>query len=370
MELIGGIVLAPVNQRVSFLIQPRRLPSRLSAEPATYRCSPSVSRPCRRTKCMDTNLASLLQIFFTFLRQPLTEDNRTTMTAEKRKALVIESNHPLPSDYRYRLEYRTRDAYRVAEFLHDERGFAHNDIRIITDDIPGDLPTKENILKAMKTLVRGAQPGDLFFVYFSGQGIQIKRRDGHESDRLHECICAIDYRGDDLYPDSNTAGLIVDDTMHELMVKPLPPQCRLTAIFDCRNSGTSIDLVSDIPDFSPSRRSSPNFPDEYVGCRVTSRCLSVLSVSHPTHSRNSNVPDRGPPRGEYSISHLDYHDTLQGGTTHTSYGLSYGSIYPQALQSPSLRPGTPVGYDMAPHASQPPPMGPRPPTEFVPIDSV
>jgi hypothetical protein len=82
------------------------------------------------------------------------------------------------------------------------------------------------------------------------------------------------------------------------------------------------------------------------------------------------VPDRGPPRGEYSISHLDYHDTLQGGTTHTSYGLSYGSIYPQALQSPSLRPGTPVGYDMAPHASQPPPMGPRPPTEFVPIDSV
>lgn len=89
----------------------------------------------------------------------------------------------------------------------------------------------------------------------------------------------------------------------------------------------------------------------------------------PTHSRNSNVPDRGPSRDEYSILHWDYHDTLQGGTTNTSYGVSHGSMYPPALQSSSLQPGTPV-YDMAPHASRPPPAGPRPPTEVALIDSV
>jgi hypothetical protein len=63
MEPIGGIVLAPVNQRVSFPIQPRRLRSRLSAEVATYRRGPSVSRPCGRTECMGTNLASLPQFY-------------------------------------------------------------------------------------------------------------------------------------------------------------------------------------------------------------------------------------------------------------------------------------------------------------------
>jgi hypothetical protein len=42
----------------------------------------------------------------------------------------------------------------------------------------------------------------------------------------------MDYRGDHPDQDSNTPGLIVDDTMHDIMVKHLPPQCRLTAVFD------------------------------------------------------------------------------------------------------------------------------------------
>jgi hypothetical protein len=103
---------------------------------------------------------------------------------------------------------------------------------------------------------------------------------------------------------------------------------------------------------------------------MTSRCLSVLSVSHPTYSRNSNVPNQGPPRGEYSRSHRNYYDALQDEPIHTSYGVSHGSMYPQVLQSSSFQPGTPAGYDTPPHASWPPPTGPRPPTEFVPVDSV
>lgn len=36
-----------------------------------------------------------------------------------------------------------------------------------------------------------------------------------------------------IYPvDFETNGHIVDDLMHDIMVKPLPPGCRMTAIFD------------------------------------------------------------------------------------------------------------------------------------------
>jgi hypothetical protein len=84
----------------------------------------------------------------------------------------------------------------------------------------------------------------------------------------------------------------------------------------------------------------------------------MLVVSRLNYSRNFNVPDQGPSRGEYFRSHRDYRDALQGGTTHTSYGVGYGSMYPQALQSSSRQPGTSAGYDKAPHASRQSPISP------------
>ena len=63
----------------------------------------------------------------------------------------------------------------------------------------------------------------------SGHGIQIKDLEGDELDGQDECsllclicgmpvtngillgICALDYRGEDLYPSAHTPGLIVDD---------------------------------------------------------------------------------------------------------------------------------------------------------------
>jgi uncharacterized caspase-like protein len=166
------------------------------------------------------------------------------MAAGKRKALVIGINYSQHPDRDLELRHCTRDAYEMASFLCTNLGFARRDIRIMTDgaEDPWDRPTKANILLAMQELVHDPQPGDSFFLYFSGHGVQIKDTDGDESDGLDECICAMDYRGDDQYPDCNSPGLIVDDTMHELMVKPLPPQCRLTAIFDCCHSGTILDL--------------------------------------------------------------------------------------------------------------------------------
>jgi metacaspase-1 len=57
--------------------------------------------------------------------------------------------------------------------------------------------------------------------------------DGDEDDGYDEVIYPVDFR---------TAGHIVDDTMHDVMVKSLQPGVRLTAIFDSCHSGSALDL--------------------------------------------------------------------------------------------------------------------------------
>jgi len=114
-------------------------------------------------------------------------------------------------------------------------GYQDDDIVILTDDAsnPRQQPTKENMINAMQWLVRGASPNDSLFFHYSGHGGQTKDLDGDEDDGYDEVIYPVDYE---------TNGHIVDDLMHDIMVRPLPPGCRLTAIFDSCHSGTALDL--------------------------------------------------------------------------------------------------------------------------------
>jgi hypothetical protein len=75
----------------------------------------------------------------------------------------------------------------------------------------------------------------------SGHGGQTKDQDGDEDDGYDEgCYFSHLINVNHhltfflvIYPaDFETNGHIVDDLMHELMVRPLPPGCRMTAIFD------------------------------------------------------------------------------------------------------------------------------------------
>ena len=57
--------------------------------------------------------------------------------------------------------------------------------------------------------------------------------DGDEEDGYDEVIYPVDFR---------QVGHIVDDEMHDILVKPLRPGVRLTAIFDSCHSGSALDL--------------------------------------------------------------------------------------------------------------------------------
>uniref|UniRef100_A0A8H7Y0F8 Peptidase C14 caspase domain-containing protein n=1 Tax=Psilocybe cubensis TaxID=181762 RepID=A0A8H7Y0F8_PSICU len=127
------------------------------------------------------------------------------------------------------------DVHNIQRFIIDKYGYRREDIVTLTDDSdnPTNQPTRDNILRAMQWLVQGASPNDSLFFHYSGHGGQTKDTDGDEGDGYDEVIYPVDYEA---------KGHIVDDLMHEIMVKPLPAGCRLTAIFDSCHSGSALDL--------------------------------------------------------------------------------------------------------------------------------
>ncbi|KAI9023752.1 caspase domain-containing protein [Phycomyces nitens] len=131
------------------------------------------------------------------------------------------------------------DVLNLKEFLISLYGFKEEDMVILTDDKTDErfIPTKQNIISGMQWLVRDARPNDSFFFHYSGHGGSVQDVDGDEDDGCDETIYPVDHQ---MYP--GETGQIIDDEMHELMVRPLPPGCRLTAIFDSCHSGTALDL--------------------------------------------------------------------------------------------------------------------------------
>lgn len=130
------------------------------------------------------------------------------------------------------------DAKNVRKFLMKNWNFKSEDIFVLTDDTRDArrLPTKANILGAMKWLVKDAKAHDSLFFHYSGHGGQIRDTDGDEFDGYDEVIFPLDY-------EQKSVGIISDDVMNDLLVRTIPDGCRLTALFDSCHSGSALDLV-------------------------------------------------------------------------------------------------------------------------------
>ncbi|KAL5121184.1 Ca(2+)-dependent cysteine protease [Pleosporales sp. CAS-2024a] len=150
----------------------------------------------------------------------------------RRKALLIGINY---FGQRGELRGCINDVKNMSTYLNEFFGYKREDMVTLTDDQqnPMSQPTKANILRAMHWLVKDARPNDSLFFHYSGHGGQTKDLDGDEDDGYDEVIYPVDFR---------TAGHIVDDEMHRIMVSVLQPGVRLTAIFDSCHSGSALDL--------------------------------------------------------------------------------------------------------------------------------
>lgn len=98
---------------------------------------------------------------------------------------------------------------------------------------PKMIPTKSNMIEAMKWLVRGCKAGDSLVFHYSGHGSRVADENMDEHDGFDEAICPVDYQDH---------GKIVDDEINAILVRPLAPRSKLHAIIDTCFSGTVLDL--------------------------------------------------------------------------------------------------------------------------------
>mmetsp|Transcript_43591 Transcript_43591/g.93341 ORF Transcript_43591/g.93341 Transcript_43591/m.93341 type:complete len:376 (-) Transcript_43591:81-1208(-) len=146
------------------------------------------------------------------------------------KALLIGINYEGTSA---QLRGCQNDAQDIYDLLTRNFGYDRNNIRVMMDGRGKEFPSRQNILKNIKWLVSGAQPGDCLFFHYSGHGGQQEDPNCAEEDCMDETILPADFQ---------RAGQIIDDELFEAMVRPLPDGVRLVAVMDCCHSGTGLDL--------------------------------------------------------------------------------------------------------------------------------
>jgi len=74
----------------------------------------------------------------------------------------------------------------MMEYLKDIHGFQDENIALLLDDKKHTKPTRQNITKAFRQVVKDSEPGDVVFCHFSGHGGKIKDYDGDEG--TNHCV--------------------------------------------------------------------------------------------------------------------------------------------------------------------------------------
>ncbi|CAE8652612.1 unnamed protein product, partial [Polarella glacialis] len=148
----------------------------------------------------------------------------------RRRAVLIGVNY---RGTRAELRGCHSDVDNIGRLLVERFGWQESCLRRLADDGRQEAPTRRNIEHALHWLVEGARPGDVFFFHFSGHGSQSPDPNGYEDTGMNQTILPVDFQH---------AGMLTDDQVSEIIVKPLPPGTRLTALLDCCHSGTCLDL--------------------------------------------------------------------------------------------------------------------------------
>nr|B7G6D3.2 RecName: Full=Metacaspase III c; Short=PtMCA-IIIc; Contains: RecName: Full=Small subunit p10; Contains: RecName: Full=Large subunit p20 [Phaeodactylum tricornutum CCAP 1055/1] len=126
------------------------------------------------------------------------------------------------------------DVKNMVEYIKAVHGFEDENITILMDDGEHTAPTHANMIAAYKKIVALSKADDALFCHFSGHGAKIRDDDrGEEDDGYDETLVPIDYHEN---------GMIRDDDLYDILIKPLVQGVHLVCLMDCCHSGTVLDL--------------------------------------------------------------------------------------------------------------------------------
>ncbi|KAG8063179.1 hypothetical protein GUJ93_ZPchr0003g18358 [Zizania palustris] len=167
------------------------------------------------------------------VRRELTLPTGYPVVRGRKRALLVGVSYKGTS---YELKGTVNDVNCMRRLLCDKFGFPDDCILVLTEEMGDDtrrVPTRENLLLAMRWLVDGCDAGDSLVFHFSGHGVQKLDVNGEEVDGYDEALCPLDFE---------QSGKILDDEINEAIVRPLGPGVKLHAIIDTCHSGTILDL--------------------------------------------------------------------------------------------------------------------------------
>ncbi|KAK9051485.1 hypothetical protein SSX86_028112 [Deinandra increscens subsp. villosa] len=150
----------------------------------------------------------------------------------RKKAVIVGVSYRNTS---HELKGCLNDAKYMKHLLVTKFQFPESSIVMLTEEEtdPSRIPTGRNMRAALSWLINGCQSGDSLLFHFSGHGSNQRNRNGDEIDGYDETLLPLDFETD---------GMIVDDEINSMIVKPLPHGVRLHAIIDSCHSGTVLDL--------------------------------------------------------------------------------------------------------------------------------
>lgn len=144
----------------------------------------------------------------------------------------------------------------------------------------GGSPSLKNIKRHLEYLVKKSKLSQVkhLIVYYSGHGLQVRDQSGDEPDRKDEAIVPTDYR---------SSGFMTDDYIRENFWNKVDESTKqITAIFDCCNSGSVLDL--------PYQYTAPNkmIRVNRVGESKTPLVISLSGCKDPQTSASAYNMER------------------------------------------------------------------------------
>lgn len=162
-----------------------------------------------------------------------------SVSVSVKRALCIGVNYKGDSS---ELKGCINDTLNIRDILIKKYNYKSENIKMMNDGdgTPANMrPTRVNILRELFNLVQGSTSNnnDTLFFQYSGHGSNVKDKTGDEQDLKDEVIVPLDYK---------TGGIITDDELFNLLVRPLKSNQKLTCLIDACHSGTMLDLQYNI----------------------------------------------------------------------------------------------------------------------------